>query len=154
MLYVVQIFVFLAVIWSSHYHGWDEAAGHNGYAISVVALLAVAVVTGVIDEIQQLPSRFVRMKNRLFGLKDEPGDEIPSLLTPLRHPRNAIKDGRGLRIGKDPGEFVEVTPELPLTVLITDEGPPLTRTEPRFDSLPDHPSTGHRPKLLRIEGGK
>jgi hypothetical protein len=150
MMYAVQIAVVVYVLWASVHYQWDAGSP----AVTVIAILAAAVVTGVIDEIQQLPSRFIRMKKRLMGLKDESADEISGFLAPLRHPRNAIKDGRGLRIGKDPGEFVEVASEFPLTVLVADDRPPFTRTEPSFDSLPDDSPTGHRPKLLRIERGQ
>ena len=146
-MYVVQIAAVLFVTWASIYYEWNT----TGPAVAVVALFAAAVATLAIVELKALPSRFTRLRSRIFGLKHEPGDEIASLGTAFRHPRNAVKDWGGLRIGENPRQLVEIASELPLTVLVTDERPPFTRTEPRFDSLPDNPASGHGPKLLGVE---
>ena len=150
MFYVAQIATVIFVIWASIYYRWDA----GGPAVTFIAIMAAMIVTAILDEIQLLPSRFALMRKRLFGLKDEPGDEIPGLLTAFRHPRYTFKDRSGLRVGKDPRQLVEVAPELPLTVLVADDGPPFTRTEPRLDGLTDDPATGHSPKLLGIERGE
>ena len=99
MMYFIQICVFLAVIWASIYYQWDA----GGPAVVVVAILAAAVVTGVIDEIQQLPSRFILMKERILGLKDKPGREIASLPRSSWHGSDSLEDRSRLRIGKDIG---------------------------------------------------
>jgi hypothetical protein len=98
MFYVVQICTVLAVTWASIYYEW----GTTGYAVGVVAILAAAVVTLVIVEIRLLPSRFARLHDRIFGLHDEPADEVLRLPRTFRHPRDAFEDRCRLRIGKDP----------------------------------------------------
>ena len=100
MMYFIQIFVFCAVLWSSRYHGWYD--GYNGLAVNVVALLAAAVVTGAIDEIQQLPSRFSRLHDRIFGLKNEPRDDIACLPRSSWHVGDSTQQRSRLRIGEDP----------------------------------------------------
>jgi len=150
MMYVVQIAVVVFITWASIHYEWDA----HGPAIAFVAIMAAAIVTGIIYELKLLPSRLARLCDRIFGLKDEPGDEIASLGAAFRHPRNTFEDRGRSRIGEDPRQFVKVTSELPLTVLVTNDGPPLTRTESGFDGLTDDTSTGHGPKLLGIERGE
>ena len=99
MMYLAQIAAALYVTWASIYYQWET----SGYAVSVVAFFAALLVTAIIMEIKLLPARLARLHSRIFGLKDEPRDEVLSLPAPLRHPRNSLQDGRGLRIGKDPG---------------------------------------------------
>ena len=99
MMYIVQIAVVVYVLWASIYYQWDAGAP----AVTVVAILAAAVVTGVIDEIQQLPSRFIRMKERLFSLQDEPSRDIASLPRSSWHGSDTLEKRDRLRIEKDIG---------------------------------------------------
>ena len=103
MMYFIQFCVFLAVTWSRIYYGWNETVNHNGLAVGVVALLAAAVVTGVIDEIQQLPARLTRLHSRIFGLSDEPSRDITSLPRSSWHGSDTLEKRDRLRIGKDIG---------------------------------------------------
>ena len=98
-MYAVQIAVVAYVLWASHYYQWDAGAP----AVTVVAILAAAVVTGVIDEIQQLPSRFARLYSRIFRLKEETGREIASLPRSSWHGSDTLEKRDRLRIGKDIG---------------------------------------------------
>jgi hypothetical protein len=99
MMYLAQIGAVLYVTWASIHYEWTP----NGYAVAVVAFFAALLVTAIIIEIKLLPSRFARLHQRIFGLKDEPGDEIPRLPRAFRHGRNALHDRGRLRIGKDSG---------------------------------------------------
>ena len=98
MMYFIQICVFLAVTWSNIYYEWTT----NGYVVGVLAILAAAIVTGVIDEIQLLPSRFARLHTRIFGLKHEPRDDIACLPRSSWHIGDSTEQRSRLRIGKDP----------------------------------------------------
>jgi hypothetical protein len=99
MLYLAQIAAVLAVTWASITYEWTP----NPFVVAIVAFFAALLVTAIIIEIKLLPARLSRLYRRVFPLKDEPGDEVLSLPTTFRHPRNSLQDGRGLRIGKDPG---------------------------------------------------
>ena len=99
MMYLAQIAAVAAVTWAAITYEWTP----NPYVVGVIAFFAALLVTAIIMEIKLLPARFARLHGRIFGLKDEPGDEVLSFPPPLRHPRNSLQDGRGLRIGKDPG---------------------------------------------------
>lgn len=98
MMYLAQIAAFVGVTWLGITYEWTP----NPYALAIVAFLAALLVTAIIIEIKLLPARLSRLYRRVFPLKDEPGDEVLSLPTTFRHPRNSLQDGRGLRIGKDP----------------------------------------------------
>ena len=99
-MYLAQIGAVVYVTWASIHYDWYD--GHpNGYATAIVAFFAALLVTAIIMEIKLLPARFARLHQRIFGLKDEPRDEIPRLPRSFRHPRNSIEDRSRLRIGKD-----------------------------------------------------
>lgn len=97
MMRLIQFSVMLATIWAHIYYGLTD----NGYLIGIVALFAAFAVTALIVEIRLLPSRLARIRDRLFGLKDQPGDEITSLPRPLGHRRDTLQDFTRPRIGQD-----------------------------------------------------
>ena len=98
-MYLAQIAAFVGTTWLGIHYEWTP----NPYVLGIVSFFAALLVTAIIIEIKLLPSRLSRLYRRVFPLKDEPRDEVLSLTTTFRHPRNSLEDGRGLRIGKDPG---------------------------------------------------
>lgn len=113
MMYLAQIAAVLYVTWASIHYDWYD--GHpNGYATAVVAFIAALLVTAIIIEVRLLPSRLARLRVRIFGLKDEPRDEITSLAPPFRQARDSFKNIRGPRIGEDPRQLIKIPPKLPL----------------------------------------
>lgn len=97
MMYFVQICAVLAVTWASIHYEWTP----NGYAVAIVAFFAALLATAIVIEIKLLPSRFARLHNRIFGLKDEPRDEVLRLPRTLWHRGDTLEDRSRLRIGKD-----------------------------------------------------
>lgn len=98
MLYLLQVAAFSYVIWASIYYEWNAGP----YAPSLVAFFAALLVTAIVMEIKLLPARFSRLHQRVFGLKNEPADEITRLPRSFRHGRNALEDRSRIRIGEDP----------------------------------------------------
>ena len=98
-MYLAQIAAFVGTTWLGIHYEWTP----NPYVLGIVSFFAALLVTAIIIEIKLLPARFSRLYRRVFPLKDESGDEVLSLPAPIRHARNSLQDGRGLRIGKDPG---------------------------------------------------
>ena len=98
MMYLVQFCTFLGVTFLGIYYEWTP----NPYALGIVAFFAALLVTAVIIEIRLLPSRLSRLHSRLFGLKDEPGDEVLRLPRTSWHVDNSSEGRSRMRIGKDP----------------------------------------------------
>ena len=97
MMYLAQIGAVLFVTWASIHYEWET----SGYAVSVVAFFAALLVTAIIMEIKLLPSRLARLHDRIFGLKDEPGDEVLRLPRTSWHIGDSSQHRRRMRIGKD-----------------------------------------------------
>jgi hypothetical protein len=97
MMYLIQIVAFSFVTWAGIHYEWTP----NPYALGIVSVLGALLVTAIIVEIKLLPSRFARLHQRIFGLKDEPGREIASLPRSSWHGSNSLEDRSRLRIEKD-----------------------------------------------------
>ena len=92
-----QLSIVIAVVFSNIRYEWTP----NQTAAGVAAIMAAAVATAIVGELILLPSRFSRLYKRIFGLKDEPADEILRLPRSFRHRDNALENRRRLRIGED-----------------------------------------------------
>ena len=101
MMYLAQIGAVLYVTWASIHYDWFDGQRPNGYAVALVAFFAALLVTAIIMEIKLLPSRLARLYDRIFGLKDEPGDKVLRLPRTLWHSGDTLEDRPRLRIGKD-----------------------------------------------------
>lgn len=98
MMYVVQAATGLGVLWACyHYQLFSD-----GHGLGIVTVLAMLLVTAIFIEARLLPARIARMKARIFGLKNEAADEIPSLPPTRGHARNSLEDWTRLRISQDP----------------------------------------------------